>query len=328
MAKLSRQSEFVTFREFCQKQGLLEPSLAARFVSLAMAIGLFLVGATLHWSHPWLAIGLASCGGITLVWWIHNAGHDAFFESKHSTKAIIETLGILFLGMPQIEYHYEIHRRHHGFTNVIGKDGALDTGPVIWHEKMLSGERSGPIPFQAELWFFVILPMTWPLINFRCIQILFSRKSYARLAGLALRWTVLPYLLGYDWAFLMIPILVTGFVLGFSASLNHFHMAMDDQPVAPFPENIFLTTQNLSHRGWFATWLTGGLNFHVEHHLFPNVPSANLRKLAPLVEEFARQNALPYQVCNGAEAIGKLRRRLRRPQTSRIASLTSDGAST
>jgi hypothetical protein len=106
----------------------------------ALRIGaLFALGAGLSLIQPWLAFIALTAASIDLVWWIHDAGHDAIFSSEQRASRVIEVLGIVFLGMPQQGYHYGIHRIHHGFVNVIGADLALDTGPGRWREGLRAG---------------------------------------------------------------------------------------------------------------------------------------------------------------------------------------------
>jgi delta8-fatty-acid desaturase len=48
--------------------------------------------------------------------------------------------------------------------------------------------------------------------------------------------------------------------------------------------------------GIFIDWLWGGLNYQIEHHLFPTMPRHNLSKVVPLVREFCDKHGLPYMV--------------------------------
>jgi fatty acid desaturase len=308
--------DFQSLKAKCQEVGGTKRPLIDVWMKVLLICLAFVGGSMLRVSAPILAFALASVGGITLVWWIHDAGHDAYFLSKKVSKIGIELMGLLFLGMPQIEYHYEIHRRHHGWTNVIGRDGALETGPIVWDPEMLGPKKTRPLANQNWVWFLIILPLTWPLITLRCLQTLVSRRAYLRLSLFSLRWILVLWIFNFDWVFILGPILVTGFVLGFSATLNHFHMPMSKTTLAPFPKSVFLTTQNIKQRNWFVTWMMGGLNFHVEHHLFPTIPSSRLRKIAPLVEEFARKHGIPYQVCSISEATGRVVHRLKEPLLS------------
>lgn len=48
--------------------------------------------------------------------------------------------------------------------------------------------------------------------------------------------------------------------------------------------------------GLFIDWLWGGLNYQIEHHLFPTMPRHNLAKVMPMVKNFCAENDLPYMV--------------------------------
>ena len=55
------------------------------------------------------------------------------------------------------------------------------------------------------------------------------------------------------------------------------------------------TTTNFGHKNKLLSWYVGGLNYQVEHHLFPNVCHVHYRKLAPIVEQTAKEFGLPYK---------------------------------
>jgi fatty acid desaturase len=263
---------------------------------------------------PVVAMAVMTAAQITVVWWIHDVGHQAIVSSRKTSEILAEVMGVIFLGMPQVEYHFDVHRRHHGATNIIGKDGALDTSPIFWHSKLWRSARK-MVPHQHLVWLTIVVPFTWPLLTYRGLTSLVKRRKFLRLGAVVLRWLALIALFQSHplWlvATAIVPSFVAGWVLGFTASLNHFHMPMDDCQLAPFPLSVFMCTQNLSHRSRFATWLTGGLNFHIEHHLFPTMPSANLRKASPLILQFAQTHGLQYQQQSLSQSVSSLYRHLR-----------------
>jgi len=57
------------------------------------------------------------------------------------------------------------------------------------------------------------------------------------------------------------------------------------------------TSRNISG-GWWATILMGGLNYQIEHHLFPSMPRPHLRAARILVREHCRSNDVPYVESN------------------------------
>ncbi len=286
-------NDFNQLKQSLNTLGHFRPQPARVWITIAAIAAAFLVGAFWHDRHPFLSFVLATLGGITLVWWIHDAGHDAYFENKKLSQVLIEFFGIVFLGMPQIDYHYFIHRKHHALTNRIGGDPALETGPVRWGVSHVK-ESGSALPYQQWIWFFGVLPLTWPLITLTCLKLMVKTRAYLRIFLLLLRWTFVVWWLDFDFVFILGPILITGFVLGFSATLNHFHLPISKQGNGTFPASVFRSTQNISSDGWFMTWLMGGLNFHIEHHLFPRLPSYQLKRISPYVKEFASFHGLPY----------------------------------
>ena len=54
------------------------------------------------------------------------------------------------------------------------------------------------------------------------------------------------------------------------------------------------TTKNLKGGNWFFDWVTGGLNFHLEHHLFPSIPQEHLHSIAPIVKKTCAEFNYPY----------------------------------
>jgi len=58
--------------------------------------------------------------------------------------------------------------------------------------------------------------------------------------------------------------------------------------------------------GIFTDWFCGGLNYQIEHHLFPTIPRHNLKKLSPLVKKFCQEHNLPYLCSNFNEGLQKV----------------------
>jgi len=78
--------------------------------------------------------------------------------------------------------------------------------------------------------------------------------------------------------------------------MNHYaceKLEKEEGKKSNFITNQLSTTKNIEP-SVIVDWICGGLNYQIEHHLFPTVPRHNLSKIKPLVEEFCKQNKLPY----------------------------------
>ncbi|MBS2021555.1 MAG: fatty acid desaturase, partial [Deltaproteobacteria bacterium] len=202
---------------------------------------------------------------------------------------------------------------HHGFTNVIDADQALDTGPVVWHQKMLARSNPKFIALQAWVWFLVILPLTLPLFIAQSITARGKRGDWFRIMFIVLRWVVAFILFKGHLVLLFAPVMAAGYLLSLTSSLNHFHKPIDEEWDRSFGSWVSHVTQNLRERNSLAQWLTGGLNFHIEHHLFPTMPRHNYPVICAEVQLLMRQHGLPYSTCTVPQALKRLWQKLRNP---------------
>ena len=86
--------------------------------------------------------------------------------------------------------------------------------------------------------------------------------------------------LGMAFAFLGVQLAVFGVYMGASFAPNHKGMPIiDPDAKLDFFTKQVRTSRNISG-GWWATWLMGGLNYQIEHHLFPNMPRPHLARRA------------------------------------------------
>jgi fatty acid desaturase len=87
---------------------------------------------------------------------------------------------------------------------------------------------------------------------------------------------------------------VFGFYMGCSFAPNHKGMPpLTDEEEKDYLRRQVLTSRNV-RGGRFTDWLLGGLNYQIEHHLFPSMPRPNLRRAKPLVERFCAERGVRY----------------------------------
>lgn len=87
---------------------------------------------------------------------------------------------------------------------------------------------------------------------------------------------------------------VTGLYMGSVFAPNHKGMpVLEKDELMGFMRQQIITTRNLKPHP-ITDFVYGGLNYHIEHHLFPNMPRNNLKKARVVVREFCRTHSLPY----------------------------------
>ena len=113
-----------------------------------------------------------------------------------------------------------------------------------------------------------------------------------------------------------------GLYLGISFAPNHKGMPIldaDDQK--DFLRRQVLTSRNVKG-GWLTDLALGGLNYQIEHHLFPSMPRSNLRRAQPIVRDYCGRQEVPYceagfmssyaQVLVHLDSVGRSVRRARK----------------
>jgi fatty acid desaturase len=235
-------------------------------------------------------------------------GHDAGHRQISSSRRASYILGILYgnLGIG-LSYGWwtDKHNRHHAHPNTEGADPDISMKVLAFTASQARASRGLPrlaFRYQAYLFFPLLLGEAVSL-HAASIRALVSRDSRGRLAEAAL---LAIHLAGYlTVVFLVLPpvkavvfILVQqglfGLYLGASFAPNHKGMPI----LGPADRSDFLKRQVLTSRnvrgGWFTDLALGGLNYQIEHHLFPSMPRHNLRRSQALIKEFCQQRGLPY----------------------------------
>jgi fatty acid desaturase len=95
-------------------------------------------------------------------------------------------------------------------------------------------------------------------------------------------------------AFVVVQQAVFSLYLGISFAPNHKGMpVIDSATAAGFARRQVVTARNI-RGGRLTTFMLGGLNYQVEHHLFPSMPRPNLRRVQGLVRDFCTATELSY----------------------------------
>lgn len=283
---------------------------------------LFLAGAALSRVSALAGYALLTVAYLNVMWWVHDVCHDSVFSSRRTAERWAEAASMLFVGTPVLDYQYRTHRIHHALTNVIGGDHALETGPIVWDERMRDRTKPLFVKLQPLLWFLVVLPATVPLFLVAALVDRIKARDFRKVALTALRWSAVftaAHFFHVSLATLLVPLLAAGYLLALISSLNHFHMPMTDALDASFTGGVARVSQNmvprLVPRSVFG-WLVGGLDFHIEHHLFATMPRRNYARIAPRVQALFREHGLPYSTCTFPTAVAQLMNQLREPFAS------------
>ncbi|MGB4135039.1 MAG: acyl-CoA desaturase [Microbacterium sp.] len=255
----------------------------------------------------WLQLLLAAALGILftqVAFLAHEAAHRQILASGPANFRLARVLA----GVVGMSYAWwdSKHTRHHGNPNTVGKDPDIEVDTISFLDEDAARAR-GVVRWitQRQGWlFFPLLLLEGLNLHRLSITHLVTagrvKGRWTELGIIALRFgllltplfVLLP--LGMAFAFLGVQLAVFGLYMGASFAPNHKGMPI----IAPTARLDFFSKQVRTSRnitgGWWATWLFGGLNYQVEHHLFPSMSRLHLSKAREIVRDYCAANDVPY----------------------------------
>ena len=327
-ARNRQTSDFFELQQRVKDAGLMERG-ASSYIGRAIVLMLSFAGAgTLLglMGQSWWQLAVAALFGVLFTqaaFISHDAAHQQVFDHGRKNEWLARITGNLVVGL-SYGWWVRKHGKHHANPNVIGKDGDISAGTLVFVPEDAK-ERTGIAAWFAtrQGWFFFPLLMFFGLaLHYNAIQTLFTSKKLkhrkAEAAFLVVRLIGFPALIllllgpGLGVAFLAVQLAVFGVYMGASFAPNHKGM-----PLIPKESNIdFLRRQILTSRnvsgGRLMAWAMGGLNYQIEHHLFSRMASPKLHKVKPIVEEFCAEREIPYTETGLFESYGIVIRYLNR----------------
>src|SRR5215469_6252893 len=234
----------------------------------------------------------------------HDAGHRQITGSTRADGLIGRIHGNLLIGL-SYGWWVSKHNRHHAHPNQIGRDPDIGGRAIAFTPGQIQARhRVGAWLGRYQAWlFFPMLLLEGFHLHIASVRALLCHSGKARWAEAGLLavhiggyltavFVVLSPLQAV--AFLVVQQGLFGVYLGSSFAPNHKGM-----PVVGQDEKVdFLRRQVLTSRNIRGSVLTdlalGGLNYQIEHHLFPSMPRPNLRHAQALVRAFCAQRGIPY----------------------------------
>ena len=276
------------------------------------------------------SLGLAVAGiGFNVQ---HDGGHESYASHRRINRLAASVLDVI--GGSSYMWRYKHNHFHHHYTNVVDVDDDLDASPFL---RLSTGHRRLPFHRLQHLYIwplYVFFPPKWQWYDdfSNLITGRIGPRRIPRPKGWSLAWLFIGKALFAAWA-LAVPLvlhptgavlvtyaficLVTGVTLGTVFQLAHCVEEANvegcpepgERMTAPWAEHQLATTVDFAPRNRLLTWYLGGLNYQVEHHLFPRISHVHYPAIAQLVRRTCDEHGVPY--LSHRSVVGALRSHLR-----------------
>jgi len=248
---------------------------------------------------------------------MHDGAHGSFSTSPAVNKLAAISLNIL--GGSSFMWNIKHNIIHHAYTNVDGVDDDIDAGILL---RMARTQRKLKMHRFQHLYFWVlyaILYIYWIFVSDyrkyfsgRIGTMLLKRMSFKdhftfwayKLLHIAMFIALPIYMHGVAaWAIgFVIFSTVAGFILSIvfqlAHTVEHTHFPMPDEATGRMADEWAIhqikTTANFATHNKLVSWLVGGLNFQVEHHLFPKISHIHYPRINKIVKQTCKEFGIEY----------------------------------
>jgi len=271
----------------------------------------------------WFIFPLSVIMGVGMAGIGMSVMHDAVHGSYSKKMWVNKTLGctMYLIGGNIFNWKVQHNILHHTFTNIEGHDEDIEPKAIFRLSKHSPLKKIHRFQHLYAFFFYCLMTLIRMINEFKQLK-KYNNTGITTSQGLSPRREIIKLVLGkvgyvamalalpiifspHSWGIIVLGFLTMHFVAGFMMS-TVFQMAHvveeADQPAKNVTGNIenewaihqLETTVNFSRKSRIFAWLIGGLNYQIEHHLFPNICHMHYRHISPIVESTAKEYGLSY----------------------------------
>lgn len=305
----TRSTEYALLKKIVKDKGLFERQPAYYVFKFSLTFALYALGVAVlltakdFWllmlAAPFMAFAYAQVGMLG-----HDLGHRQITRRMWQIDTLGMLLGNFFIGLSQT-WWVDKHNEHHAHPNEIDGDPDIDFPIIVFAESQIEGKNPLQkliIKYQAFLFFPLLTLVSVNMRMHSFLKVISGTVKYKTLELLVLLAHYTLYFLvvfhalpGWNGVlFIFVHQALFGLYMGGIFAPNHKGMPV----LEPDHQLDFLRLQVLTARNIRAhpatDFLYGGLNYQVEHHLFPTVPRNKLGEVHKITKQFCKDYGIPF----------------------------------
>lgn len=264
----------------------------ARLISIWAS--LFVSGLFFAKTIPLLAVVLLALANTSAGW----IGHD-YIHGTDKFSFAMRNFASFAAGMSPCWWS-DKHNKHHAVTNEVGVDEDIATEPAIFVYPPDPSKDSLIRKFQH---IYLPLPFSLLFLIWRIDSAKLCFKDALNGFKRQTQWESVLQILHYAiiGTFVPLPVfgaqlLLAGLTTAIIVTVTHQSEELFFEHNPHFAEAQFKSTRNAKCSNIFSDWLWGGMQWQLEHHLFPSMPRSKYPELSKIVRKFADENGLEYKI--------------------------------
>jgi len=250
---------------------------------------------------------------------MHDAIHGSYSKNQRVNRWLGYTMNLI--GANDEVWRVQHNVLHHTYTNINEHDDDINAPSFLRFSPHVPKKKVHHFQHLYTWIFYGLSTLSWVttkdfirLTRYYKKGLIGDKKAYRRHIVRIIAWKlvyfsytlILPALLSpFSIGWILLAFLSSHFVTGLSMSLvfqtahvmpNTDYPLPDDEGKIDAERLIhqMATTSNYAPRSRVFSWFIGGLNYQVEHHLFPNICHVHYRKISPIVRQTAQEFGVPY----------------------------------
>lgn len=262
-----------------------------------------------------MGIGIAGIGmGV-----MHDAAHGAYSRRQWLNNLLAGSMYLL--GSNVLNWKLQHNVLHHTYTNISGFDEDIESKGPIRLSQHAALKKYQRFQFIYAFFFYGFMTIAMLVNDFtrlykyasmgllntqgRTLKNEFTKMLLRKVAYLALIFGLPLWLTSFGFWQVLLGFFVmhwtASIILSFVFQMAHVVEGVEQpEPTGDMEHDWHVhqlnTTSDFAHDNKILSWYVGGLNFQVEHHLFPGICHVHYKKLAPIVEQTAKEFGIPYHV--------------------------------
>lgn len=264
-----------------------------------------------------MGLGLAGIGLSVM----HDANHGAYSKTRWLNQLMGHSMNLI--GANKTNWKIQHNIKHHTYTNIEGHDEDISIkGGII---RLSPGSKKLPIHRYQYVyaWFFYgLMTISWMVIRDITQLTRYTKDGLVnKVQSVGSAWTwlvssklvyvtyilVIPILFSpFSWWLILIGFFIMQYVAGFILAIIFQPAHVVEGAEFPTPDEKEMldeswsvhqlkTTCNFAPKSRLFSWYVGGLNYQIEHHLFPNICHVHYRNLSKIVRKTAEEFNIPYR---------------------------------